>query len=358
MFRMDPKLRVNALKEQLVASNVKCFVITDVKNVYYFTGFLDISDAAICLIIPSRGTPLLLTYPLSYELASGKAGGCAVQSVESGKMSEQIIDKVVSLNVKKAYFDKLDFPTYLKLRDEGLDVSQCVDMIWKLRRIKDPDEIELMRKAADLADVGMQAGLEAVKVGAFEYEVAAEVEYAMRKGGSEGTAFETVVASGPRSAFPHGLCSDRRIQEGDFVTLDIGAVHKGYRSDITRTIVAGKASKRKKELFNLVLKAQEEAFHHIRPGKVGKEVDDVARKIIDKGGYGKMFVHGLGHGVGLNIHEPPTLSPKSNDVLEAGNIVTDEPGIYIKDFGGVRIEDMVLVLKDGGERLTKTPREL
>ncbi len=355
---MDPKLRIDALKEQSVASNIEFFLITDIKNVYYFTGFLDISDATICLIIPSGATPLLLTYPLSYELALEKAGGCTVKSVESGKISEQIINKAVSLNVKKAYFDKLDFPTYLKLRDKGIDVNQDGDMIWKLRRIKDADEIELMRKAAKLADIGMQAGLEAVKVGVFEYEIAAEVEYAMRKGGSEGTAFETVVASGPRSAFPHGLCSDRRIQGGDFVTLDLGAVHKGYRSDITRTTIAGKASKRKKELFNLVLKAQEEAFHHIRPGIVGKEVDNVARKIIDDGGYGKMFVHGLGHGVGLDIHEPPRLSPRSNDVLEAGNMVTDEPGVYIKGFGGVRIEDLIHVLADGGERLTKTPRGL
>jgi len=252
----------------------------------------------------------------------------------------------------------MSFPTYLKMLGKGLEVKQDSDMIWNLRRIKEKVEIEYMKRVAELTDIGAQAGLEAVKAGTLEYEVAAEAEYAMRRNGSEGVAFETVVASGPRSAYPHGICADRRIHKGDIVVLDLGALFKGYRSDITRTMIVDEPSPRQREVFDLVLEAQEKAFRHIHSGVACREVDEVARNVLKKGGYVKEFLHGVGHGVGLDTHEQPTLSSRSNDFLEVGNIVTVEPGIYIKGFGGVRIEDTVLVLKEEGDRLTKTPRTL
>jgi len=355
---MDFLRRLEDFRGHLESSGLKCYLVTDVKNVYYLTGFLDIADSHLSLIIPVDSQPTLLTYSLSYVAASEKAEGCQVKQVDLGKLPESTLKEVVSLRVEEAYFDKLDFKTYTGFKKEGVDMKQELQPIWRLRSVKDECEVNYMRKAAELADVGLQAGLEAVKAEAFEYEIAAEAEYAMRKNGSEGTAFETVVASGPRSAFPHGVCSDRRIEIGDFVTLDLGAVYRGYRSDATRTTIVGEASKKQREIYDLVLRAHEEAFNYIRPETTGKAMDKVARKIITDAGYGEMFVHGLGHGVGLDIHEPPYLTPRSEDVLKVGNIVTDEPGIYVRGFGGVRIEDAVLVLEDGAERLTKTMREL
>jgi len=177
----------------------------------------------------------------------------------------------------------------------------------------------------------------------------------MRAEGSEGTSFETVVASGPRSAYPHGICSDRVINEGDLIIIDVGAIYAGYCSDITRTVVAGKPTHKQTRLLNLIYRAQEEAFKNIRSGIKTKDVDASARKLLKDGNYGKYFVHGLGHGIGLDIHEPPTLSTISEDILEKGNVVTNEPGVYIEGFGGLRIEDMVLVRKNRGEILTVAP---
>ena len=354
----DLNERIKAIKKQLENLGLDGYLVTNVRNVYYLTDFLDISNASLCLIVPLDSDPVLLTYQLSYLAASETAKGCTVKVVDPGSLAECMIEEAVQLKLKNIHFDEMSFPTYLKMLGKGLEVKQDSDMIWNLRRIKEKVEIEYMKRAAELTDVGAQAGLEAVKAGTLEYEVAAEAEYAMRRNGSEGVAFETVVASGPRSAYPHGICADRRIHKGDIVVLDLGALFKGYRSDITRTMIVDEPSPRQREVFDLVLEAQEKAFRHIHSGVACREVDEVARNVLKKGGYVKEFLHGVGHGVGLDTHEQPTLSSRSNDFLEVGNIVTVEPGIYIKGFGGVRIEDTVLVLKEEGDRLTKTPRTL
>jgi Xaa-Pro dipeptidase len=201
----------------------------------------------------------------------------------------------------------------------------------------------------------MQTAYEVLSAGLSEIEVAAEIEYAMRKNGSYGTAFDTAVSSGTASAFPHGGCTDRKIRTGESVVVDFGAVYRSYRSDITRTLVAGKPSEKQIKLHAIVKKAQEEAFAAIKPNAKTRDVDAVARGIIEEAGYGECFVHGLGHGVGLDIHELPTLNSASKEKLQVGNIVTDEPGIYLPGYGGVRIEDTVLVVKNGVEKLTKGP---
>jgi Xaa-Pro aminopeptidase len=229
--------------------------------------------------------------------------------------------------------------------------------------VKDEAEIDLMKKAADLTSMGMKVAYEVIRPGVKEYEVAAEVEYAMRRKGSWGVAFDTIIASGVRSAFPHGGggtllgggCTDRKISNRDLVVVDMGAICQQYRSDITRTIVAGKPSSRQEKLYAIVKAAHDRAFQAVRSGAKAKDVDAAARKVIADAGYGDFFVHGLGHGVGLEVHEGPTLSSVSKDNLTAGNVVTDEPGIYIPDFGGVRIEDTVLVRKAKAEYLTSGP---
>jgi Xaa-Pro aminopeptidase len=180
----------------------------------------------------------------------------------------------------------------------------------------------------------------------------------MRKGGSWNTAFDTIVASGARSAFPHGGCTEREIRRGDLVVVDIGASYQHYCSDMTRTLAAGKPSEKQKKLYEIVKNAQEKAFQTIKPKEKAEEIDSAARKVIVDAGYGEYFVHGLGHGVGLEIHEPPTLSPESKEKLAISNVVTNEPGIYLIGFGGIRIEDSVLVQKGEAEKLTKGPYSL
>ncbi len=224
--------------------------------------------------------------------------------------------------------------------------------------VKDTEEIALMRKAAELTSVGMKTAHETLKAGMTEIEVAAEIEYTMRKHGSYGTAFETILSSGPASAFPHGGCTERKIRKGDLTVVDIGAVYKNYRSDMTRTFVAGEPSEKQKKIHAIVKEAQDKAFAAIKPGAKTHTVDAAGRHAIEKAGYGEFFVHGLGHGVGLDVHEAPTLNSISKEKLQAGNVVTDEPGIYLVGYGGVRIEDTVLVTNEGAEKLTIGPYEL
>jgi Xaa-Pro aminopeptidase len=348
-------MRLEALQKNLKKKQFSGYLITNLNNIYYFTGFQDVPGATLALLVSMDDPSILLTPPLSYVAAQEQAENCVVQQYpERGKYESKIKRIVQDWKAKVIGFDDLSISHYLNLTQilKPIRFIPDQDIIWELRRIKNKKEIELMKRAAELTDLGANVGMEAIEVGIREYEVAAEIEYAMRQRGSEGTAFETVVASGPRSAYPHGVSTDRILKKGDFIVLDLGARYKGYRCDITRTVVVGKPTSNQTRILGLLMEAQEEAFQAIREGVKARTVDMVARKIIETEGFGKQFIHGLGHGVGLDIHEPPYLSSKSVDVLERGNVVTDEPGIYLQ-MGGARIEDTVLVHKTEGERLTK-----
>jgi len=354
-------MRIKAFKHCLEEESLDCFVLSDVNSVYYLTGFLDIPDASNVLIVPLKDEPSLLVSSLSFKAASDSATECVVEEVQRGKkMEDAVIEKLSRANFKNVCFDTMTVPAYLKLSGElrRAKVTPRPELIWRLRRVKDDQELEHMRKAAQIADRGMEAAIQAVKPGVEEFRVAAEVEYAMRKMGSEGVAFDTIVVSGRKSAYPHGKCSAKRIKEGEFVVIDLGATHMGYRSDITRTVVAGRCDQRQAEIWNTVLEAHEAAFKTIRAGIKACEVDRSARTIIEGKGLGERFIHGVGHGVGLNIHEPPRLGLDSEDTLEEHNVVTDEPAVYIPELGGVRLEDTVVVLKGRGRRLTASPKTL
>jgi len=212
--------------------------------------------------------------------------------------------------------------------------------------------------AARIADKAFNRICKLIKPGITERDIALELEFYMKKLGATSTSFTSIVASGERSALPHGTATDKKIKEGEFLTLDFGCVYNGYCSDMTRTVVIGKANERQREIYSVVLEAQEKALKYIKPGVKGCDVDRVARDIIKEKGFGQYFGHGLGHSLGLEIHESPRLSPTSNDILQEGMVVTDEPGIYIPDFGGVRIEDLVLVTATGFEVLSNSPKEL
>ncbi|HWQ62334.1 MAG TPA: aminopeptidase P family protein, partial [Negativicutes bacterium] len=228
----------------------------------------------------------------------------------------------------------------------------------KLRMVKDEAELAALRVAVRLADAAFDHILAYIRPGVSEREIALELEFFMRKKGAEKAAFDIIVASGQRSALPHGLAGDKRIAAGEFVTMDFGAVYEGYHSDITRTVVVGKASSRQREIYDLVRAAQQAGLDAITAGRPGCEVDGAARRVIGDAGYGEYFGHGLGHGVGLAIHEEPRLSPVGDVVLAPNMTVTVEPGVYLPDWGGVRIEDTVVVTANGVQILTASSKEL
>lgn len=227
-----------------------------------------------------------------------------------------------------------------------------------LRIIKNQAEIEAVSKAAKIADEAFAQVLNIIRSGVTEQEIALELEFLMRKGGASGVSFDPIIASGPNSALPHARPGKRILSHGDFVVMDFGCVVDGYCSDMTRTLVVGEPTEKHLLIYDLVLQAQLEALAAVAPGRTGKEIDTIARDIISEGGYGEYFGHGLGHGVGLEIHESPRLSQRDETALKPGMIVTVEPGIYLPDFGGVRIEDLVLVTDEGHQVLSSTFKEL
>ena len=328
------------------------FLVVNEFNLHYLTG----TPGATCLLIPKKGENKLYSYGVNYEQTKAEAKNFNVELLKRNeKMAEKIGPQVKALNIKKLAVDMLGYDVYrllskalrgkARMKVQGALVSQ-------LRKVKDEDEQELMRKAGEITVAGMKAAYETIRPSVTEIDVGAEIEYAMRKKGGYGTAFETIVASGIRSAYPHGGCALRQIHKGDLVVVDIGAKREHYCSDMTRTFVAGKPTEKQNKLYNVVKVAQEKAYHSIKAKADGKDVDHVARKVIEDAGYGENFNHSLGHGVGLEIHEPPTLGPFSKDRLAVGNVVSNEPGIYFVGYGGFRIEDTVLVRKRVPEKLT------
>jgi len=304
-------------------SGYDAYVVTNSSNVLYYTGTI---GGGRLVIAPGR-EPVLL---------SGALLGC--KTVAFDGINDRLKSTVEALG--------------------NVDSQIAPDLVKNMRKIKDKNEINLMRRAGELADLGMQVIKDFLMEGVKEYEVAAEAAYAMRKNGAEALAFPFIVVSGPRAAYPHGGVTDRKLRKGDFVTIDMGAEYKHYKTDITRTFIIGEPTEKMKTIYETVLKANLAALDMIKPGVPGNEIHNKAAKIIAEAGFGEFFNHGLGHGVGLDVHEGPGLSTRSKDLLMTGNVVTDEPGIYIRGYGGVRIEDTILVTENGAERLTLFPKDI
>ena len=241
---------------------------------------------------------------------------------------------------------------------DNINLVNTFDVVENIRMIKDNEEIKLIQKAVDISDNAFKFILGMLTPGITEREVAIELEFFMRRNGASRLSFDSIVASGINSSMPHAQPTDKMFGIGDFVTLDFGCVYEGYCSDMTRTVVIGKATKQQRKIYELVLDAQLEALTRIKAGMTGVEADKIARDVISNAGYGDYFGHGLGHGVGLYIHESPRLSFISKHKLSENMAVTVEPGIYLPNFGGVRIEDLVIVKKEGVFDLTSSPKEL
>ena len=243
-------------------------------------------------------------------------------------------------------------------RIPGIHVRISEDPVSQWREIKDDWEVAQLAEAGRITDDAFAGILPFLRPGVTELEIAAKLTYYMCEAGASGNSFPPIVASGVNSSMPHAMPGTRRLQDGDFVTMDFGCIYEGYCSDMTRTVVLGRASDRQREIYETVLAAQKATLEAIHAGMRGKDIDAVARNIINAAGFEGCFGHGLGHSVGLEIHEPPYANARSEEIVGEGMLMTVEPGIYVDGFGGVRIEDLVAVTADGHENLTNSPKEL
>lgn len=264
-----------------------------------------------------------------------------------------------NINLLKVEYNSISIEEYLSFIETELNISNFDDDFKKIRAVKDEEELLLLSKACDITDKVFAKLLEEIKVGMTEKEISALIHYYAIKLGADRMSFEPVIASGERTAFPHARPSDRKIEKNDFIMLDFGIEYRGYQSDMTRMIFIGKPNENIRKIYNVVLEAQMEGCRNILPGKYAKDVDKRSRNIIEKYGYGKYFVHGLGHGIGINnSDELPKLNKESNIILKNGMVMSCEPGIYIPGVGGVRIEDDVCIINGEPISLNKTTKEI
>lgn len=274
-----------------------------------------------------------------------------------GELHEAIKNVLRNRGIKEGKLgiesSSVPYNTYIKIAESLKDytLTDASDIVSKLRKVKSPEEIELMKEAVKVSEEALRRGVESCIEGVRECEVAAEIEHFIKSKGF-GIAFETIVASGVRSALPHGFSSMKKLKSKELVVLDLGARYQHYCSDMTRTIAIGGLTSEQHKLVERVIEAQQAAIDKIAPGVKASEIDLEARRVLDKYGLSRYFIHSLGHGVGLSVHEPPSISPKSKEELEVGMVFTVEPGVYIEGLGGVRVEDMVLVTEKGAKLLT------
>ena len=355
---MNFTFRLDALRAQLGALKCDALAISHLPNVRYLCGYTGSSG----LLLLSREKPIFLTdfrYQEQAALQIGETAEIIIAPQGAGlwKAAAKIIKKraLKRVGFEAAHTSVASHGEIVKLLGEAVSVA-TQNVVEKMRALKSPEELAVIRQAVRVADETMGEVLGLLAPGVTELEIAYAIERGIRARGGSGTSFESIVASGKRSALPHGVASDKTIERGDLVTIDMGAVYEGYCSDMTRTVCVGRSDAKQREIYSLVYQAQVAAIAAMQPGAGCKKVDAVARDLIKGAGYGKDFGHGLGHGVGMDIHEAPRLSKAGKGELKAGMIVTSEPGIYLADWGGVRIEDLLAITAEGAEILTQTPK--
>jgi Xaa-Pro aminopeptidase len=347
--------RINSLRQLMKADGLGALLVTKRENVRYLTGF---SGSAGSVLVAS-GKPLLIT-DFRYKLQAKKETSGTAVLIQKTDFSAALREATSRAGVDTLWFDEssLTLEGLKRLRKQGLTLKGHRDLVSELRLRKDRQELASIRKAIRRAEESFRELKRYIRPGARERGLALMLEVLMREKGARKAAFDTIVASGGNGAMPHAAVTDRRIKKGDLVTIDFGAEADGYFCDITRTVSIGRPTARQREIHALVLQAQAAAIKSVRPGASCKSVDAEARDTIKQAGWGNNFGHGTGHGIGLMVHEGPSISPLSRDGVEQDMLFTVEPGVYIPGWGGVRIEDMVLVTEKGAKVLTTLPREL
>ncbi|MFC5651576.1 M24 family metallopeptidase [Paenibacillus solisilvae] len=349
--------RLANVREKLQELSLDALLITNPVNRRYVSGFTGSSGV---LLVTSADSWLLTDFRYMTQAPQQAADFTVVE--HGARWIDTVKELSAAAGIVKLGFEQehVVFSDYAAWKTAlgGIQLQPVSGVVEQLRMLKDEAELAIMRDAAVLADETYNHILGFIKPGLKERDVALEMEIFMRSKGATSSSFDTIVASGERSALPHGVASDRMIGSNEFVKLDFGAYYNGYCSDITRTIVVGKPTDKHREIYEIVLEAQMAALAAVKPGMTGREADAVARDIITRYGYGDHFGHGTGHGLGMEIHESPRLSKTGETVLEPGMVVTVEPGIYIPGFGGVRIEDDIVVTASGNSLLTSSPKAL
>ena len=337
---------------------VDALLVSGLPNIRYLTGFT--GDNAQLLLTP--GSQILFTDP-RFTIQASEECICPVKIHSQGPLDQAVAETVRRRRLKRIGFEtsRVTYDVYLRLKQAlplGATLKPTAGVIEKLRMIKSDDEVARIRRSALTNSKALEKTASTIRPGLSESDVAAELEYQMHRFGAEKPAFETIVAIGERSALPHARPTSRKIVAHELLLIDMGACQDGYMSDMTRMLFLGRPTKRVTNMYKAVAEAQLAAIDAVRPGVTSSQVDHKARRILELQGYGKAFVHSTGHGLGLEIHEPPRLGKRDKTRLEPGMVITIEPGAYIRGFGGVRIEDTVLVTENGCEVLTPTTKEL
>ncbi|NLY39637.1 MAG: aminopeptidase P family protein [Firmicutes bacterium] len=348
--------RLQRLQEKLAEHSLEAILISQPANRRYISGFSGSSG----YLLVGREQAFLITDFRYLEQASQQAPDFEIRKAKEN-LAQSLAPLLDETGWRQVAFEKNDltYALYSELT-QGTSVAwkPLAGLVEELRMIKDEQELAILRRGAAVTDAAFAHILTMIKPGVTEQELSLELEYFMRRRGASRASFRYIVASGPRGAMPHGTASSKQLAAGELLTMDFGAVFDAYCTDITRTVCLGEPDEQQRRVYEVVLQAQQEARARIRPGMTGREIDALARNLIKEAGFDEQFGHGLGHGLGLEVHEEPRLAPLSKTVLQPGMVITVEPGIYIPGWGGVRIEDMVLLTAEGAELLTHSPREL
>ncbi|WP_339250991.1 Xaa-Pro peptidase family protein [Sporosarcina sp. FSL W8-0480] len=358
--------KIQDIQQFLHDENLDAALITTPDNVFYVSGFKSEPHERLLGVMVFKDAEPFVICPLM-EVPDLKASGWTFEAV-GHQDTEDAWEVLASAARKRAVsFEKIAIEkSHLTVERmermeelfEGAMFSRLDEKLNSLRNIKSEDELVKLRKAAELADYAIEVGCKEIAEGKTELEILMAIEFEMKRKGAEKMSFDTMVLSGPKTASPHGKPGSRKIQKGDFILFDLGVVYEGYCSDITRTVAFGEPSEKQREIYETVRKAEQAAIDLVRPGVKARDLDKAARDVITEAGYGEYFTHRLGHGLGISVHEFPSITGTNDLELQEGMVFTIEPGIYNPEITGVRIEDDVVVTADGVEVLTKFPKEL
>jgi len=367
--------RINKLLNEVKKLNIDAILVLNKSNIFYLTGFKSIEGTLLYVTI--NGDVKLYVPPLEYERALEETAGnvdvvpyskvrvswSIPRSIIVKPVEDVVVDNIKSIGGEVNVGIEYSIIPYvlaekLKSKIENLKVHDISKILYKLRSIKDSEELKLIKKAARIAEEALDKCIESVREGVSEREIAAKIEYLMKVLGAEEPAFSTIVASGKNSSLPHARISSRKLRKRDIVVIDLGAKYEGYCSDMTRTISLGGLKGLEKEVYNVVFEAQREAIKHVKPGIKAETIDSIARNVMKEYGYDKYYIHSTGHGVGIDVHEPPRIGQGSDEILKPNMVFTIEPGIYIKGSIGVRIEDLIVVTETGAKSITRFRKRL
>lgn len=349
-------VRVSKVREKLKEKNLDALLVTNMYNIRYLANF----TGSTGLVLITQKQAYFITDFRYTEQAAEEARGFEIVKNE-GLIYDEVAKIVEENQVNKIAFEETDvsFAIYKQLDElinaELIPVSGLVE---KIREVKSEEEIKIIQQAVEITEKAYDYILGFVKEGVTEIELANKLDFYMRELGASGVSFDTIVASGVRSAMPHGVASEKVIEEGDMVTIDFGCIYNGYVSDMTRTFAVGDPGEKLKEIYEIVYHANKKVADEAKAGMTGAELDAIARDYITENGYGKEFGHSTGHGIGLEVHEGPGINYRNEEQLVVNNVITNEPGIYLPGLGGVRIEDDLVITENGNKNLMKSSKEL